>query len=629
MRYTSPKTMKNEQINKPKFTQILFLTFLSLLMLNFSLAQKIEALAIEKGFTWIGAKEVAQKPDDANYFNNSNSDGENNKYFKKAIAYYDNTVLVSGNIVKKPSDKNKKYLSNLISQQINLPRFYWESLPEQVVSKFDEVSSKVYRSLDEVNQNVENYLAPELIKILDINKEIRALSLLTEAERNSFIATKAKSLGVSAEKVERIMNSGYVVVPFIEKYVALRDTLIKKVKTKDGERQIKVPGIRVLMQGGMAFFKVNFKNNVYSVRPAYEVVQEEDVSSLVEIQDNNITAAEDSAFKICALSLVHNFGLTVRNLFKLSAPIAEAGFNSVSFPLGKGEGVRIDEGYDVFELVEDASGQVKPKRVGFVRISRVGDNRNKNELSSAQIIIGGIFSNRIERGMFVEERPRLPGDMILGFMLTSVKIQKGTFKLKELRVSNDTLDIKSVGRFAITGRFNINLNLGTAFDLTIPQFWMTLGGGVGAIPLNAKFFGEDVKSAVFGSFNCGLMKKFYFRRFALNFEIGVSLSNFEFSIEKKNNQDTIKYALSPRNWLWGGFAGTGFEFVINPDVNIGARFFYQFSQRTDEWSYLRKVGDNEERSNKKFGDVNFTGFMYQIYLNISIKNFAKVRKFEE
>jgi hypothetical protein len=621
--------MKDGKINTSRFTPILFLTFLSLLMLNFSHAQKIETLAIEKSFAWIGTEEVAQKPEDANYFNNSSSDGENNKYFKKAIAYYDNTVLVSGNVVKKPSDKNRKYLANLISRQINLPRFYWESLPEQTVSKFDEVSSKIYNSLEEINYDVENYLAPELIKILDISKEMRALSLLTEAERNSFIATKAKSLGVSADKVEKIMNSGYVVVPFIEKYIALKDTLIKKFKTKDGERQVKIPVIKVQMQGGMTFFKVNFKNNVYSVKPAYAVVQKEDISSFVEIKDNDVTAAEDSAFKVCSLGLVNNFGLTVRNLFKLSAPVAEAGFNSISFPLGKGEGVRIDEGFDVFELVEDVSGEVKPRRVGFVRINKVGDNRNKNELSRAQIIIGGIFSNRIERGMFVEERPRLPGDIFLGAMLTSVKIQSGVFKLNEPRVSNDTLYIKSSGKFAITGRFNINVNLSTTLDLTIPQFWMTLGGGIGAIPLNAKFFGEDVKIATFASFNLGLMRKFYFRRFAVNFETGVSLSNFEFSIEKKNNQDTVKYALSPRNWFWGGFAGAGFEFVINPDINIGARVFYQFSQRTDEWSYLRKVGDKEERKKIKFGDVNLTGLMYQVYLNLSIKNFAKVRKFEE
>ncbi len=542
------------------------------------------------------------------------------KYFKKTIAYYDNAVLIGKGILKKPSDENRRYLSYLISKQINIPRFYWESLPEQTVLKFNEVSSKTYSSLDEVNSDVENYLAPELVKILDINKEIRALSLVSEAERNSFIATKAKSLGISADKVERVMNSGYVVVPFIEKYVVSRDTIVKKVKTKDREYKIKVPGIKVLMQGGMAFFKVNFKNNVYSVEPVYAVVQNKDVASFVEVKDNNVTAAEDSAFKLCSVALVNNFELTIKNLFKLSAPVTEAGFNSISFPLGRREGIRMDEGFDVFEFVQDVKGDVKTKRVGFVRINSVWDNS-----SSAQIIIGGIFSNRIERGMFVEERPRLPGDILLGGLLSTVKIQTGAFKLNEGRVSNDTLDIKSVGN-AVIFKFNINANLSTTSDLKVPQLWMTLGGGIGVIPLEASFFGEKVESATFASFNIGLMKKFYFRRLALNLESGVSISNFKFSIGKKNNSDMVEYALSPRNWLWGGFAGAGIEIVINPDINIGGKVFYQLSQKTNEWSYLRKVGDKGERRKLNLGSVDFTGLMYQVYINISIKNFAKVRK---
>ncbi|CUS90977.1 hypothetical protein JGI7_01500, partial [Candidatus Kryptonium thompsonii] len=144
--------------------------------------------------------------------------------------------------------------------------------------------------MDELKSDVEYYLAPELIKILDINKEMRALALVTEAERNSFIATKAKSLGISAEKVERIMNSGYVVVPFIKKYLASRDTIVKVVDKKEK----RVPAVRVALQGGLTLFRVNFKDNQYSVKPEYEI--EDDDESIFEIKDGNIVAAEDTAF---------------------------------------------------------------------------------------------------------------------------------------------------------------------------------------------------------------------------------------------------------------------------------------------------------------------------------------------
>ncbi|MEN3039450.1 MAG: hypothetical protein ABDI07_09950 [Candidatus Kryptonium sp.] len=54
------------------------------------------------------------------------------KYFARTIAYYDNTVII-GEIAKPPSEKNRKYFASLIERQIKLPRFYWESLPDEIV----------------------------------------------------------------------------------------------------------------------------------------------------------------------------------------------------------------------------------------------------------------------------------------------------------------------------------------------------------------------------------------------------------------------------------------------------------------------------------------------------------------
>lgn len=554
-------------------------------------------------------------------FNFLNSQELSGKYLAKTITYYPNAVPV-GEIPKPPAEYNRKYLASLLEKQIKLPRFYWESLPDEITSNFTNIyTGKEYKSVNELNQDVEEYIAPEIIKILDINKEIRALSLLTEAERNSFIATKAKSLGIPAEKVERVMNSGYVVIPFISQYLASKDTVIMLIKPKDKkEEKVRVPIIRVYLKGGLTFFKVNFQNNRYFVKP--EVMIEEEARSAFEIKDGNVTAAEDSAFKKASNDLVFSFELAVREIFKLSAQISEAGFNTVSFPLGKREGIGIDDGFDVIEFVEQPDGSIRPKNVGFVRVIKVADNTKRNEFSKAQIIIGGIFAGRIASGMIVEERPRFPFDGVIGGLLSPVKIQTGKFKLNEQGVSNDTIEISSHGKFAYTVQFNINSNYGRLSNSQISQLWITFGGSIGFIPIEAKFFGEDVKSALFGSLNFGLMKKFYFRRLALAFEVDMNYSNFEFSIKK----DTVKYAVSPAKWFWGASAGAGVEFVINPDVNMGAKAFYQITSKSNEWSFLRKAGEDEKRRKIKFSSVDLSGLMFQFYINISFKNVAKVRK---
>ncbi|MFN3135692.1 MAG: hypothetical protein ACK44H_09020, partial [Candidatus Kryptonium sp.] len=285
--------------------------------------------------------------------------------------------------------------------------------------------------------------------------------------------------------------------------------------------------------------------------------------------------------------------------------------------------IRIDDGFNVVEMVEQPSGEIKPRNVGFVRVTKV-----YAEFSRAQIIIGGVFWGRLERGMMVEERPRFPFDFVLAGFLPPVQIQTGKFKLNEIGVDNDTLEITSYGKFGYTGRFNVNFNIGRTLESQISQFWFVLSGSVGVIPIQAKFFGEDVNMAIFGRFDLGLMKKFYFRRLALTLESSVSYSNFEFSIKKTKGSDTVKYALSPSSWFLGIIAGSGLEFVITPDVNIGGSVYYQVTPKTNEWSFLRKVGDEEKRRKVNFGSADLSGFAFQFYVNISIKNFAKVRRLD-
>jgi hypothetical protein len=126
------------------------------------------------------------------------------------------------------------------------------------------------------------------------------------------------------------------------------------------------------------------------------------------------------------------------------------------------------------------------------------------------------------------------------------------------------------------------------------------------------------------------MKKVYFRRLSVAFESRVGVANFKFSAKESSGRDTIEYALSPREWLLHGGVGAGIEFVINPDLNIGVKGLYLLSESTNRWTFLKKIGDDEKRWEVNFGSpVSMSGFSFKVYFNISIKNFAKVRKFED
>jgi hypothetical protein len=550
-------------------------------------------------------------------------EGEFSKYFKKTILFFDYPAIVSKAIVVEPSDTVRKKLAEFVSTQIKLPRFYWESLPETTVSVFKQVvREKKYSSIEELSSDVQDYVAPELIKILDISKEMRALSLVSEADREKFISTKAKTLGIDAQKVEKVMNSGYVVVPFIDWAKVEIDTEVVKNKViiKLVEKD-KKPGVRATIDGGLAIYRVKFKDNQYSIVFAYEVRTERSHNAFVSTSGYKAKISpQDSAFIVACSELVRSFDMALREIFKLSAPVVEASFNSVKLDLGKREGVLIDDGFDIYEFVETKTGEINKKNVGFVRVSKVADNRHRKEYSSAQIIIGSIFgSDVIQKGMLAEERPRFPFDFVVGLSVFPVKVSSVNFYSTDVK---DTIKIKKVSPFAYAGHLDANVNFGKAINIS--QLWFIVSLSFGVLPVDINFFGNDVVFGFYKNYSIGLMKKVYFRRLSVAFEGRSGAASFKFSTDK----DEIEYGLE--QWLFYGGVGAGIEFVINPDLNIGVKGLYLLSESTNSWTFLKKVDDDEKKWVVNFGSpVSMSGFSFKVYFNISMKNFAKVRKFED
>jgi hypothetical protein len=149
--------------------------------------------------------------------------GQELKYERKSISYVD--VLLVSNPEIKIEGKQASYLIKKLREYIGMPRFDYNPIPEELVADFkSELESRGSSiSLDEIVELLKEKFVPKIIEILDIEKEIRAQGLLTEAQRNSFIATKAKSLGITAEQAMKIMNSAFIYVPVISKYNTYTD----------------------------------------------------------------------------------------------------------------------------------------------------------------------------------------------------------------------------------------------------------------------------------------------------------------------------------------------------------------------------------------------------------------------
>jgi len=115
------------------------------------------------------------------------------KYERKSISYA-NVLIVSDPSIK-IEQKEAEYIIKKLREYIEMPRFDYNPIPAELLEDFrEEVESRGSNvSLDEIVEILKEKFVPKIIEILDIEKEIRAQNLLTEEQRNSFIATKAKA----------------------------------------------------------------------------------------------------------------------------------------------------------------------------------------------------------------------------------------------------------------------------------------------------------------------------------------------------------------------------------------------------------------------------------------------------
>jgi hypothetical protein len=506
--------------------------------------------------------------------------GQELKYERKSISYVD--VLLVSNPEIKIEGKQASYLIKKLREYIEMPRFDYNPIPEELVADFkSELESRGSSiSLDEMVELLKEKFVPKIIEILDIEKEIRAQGLLTEAQRNSFIATKAKSLGITAEQAMKIMNSAFIYVPVISKYNTYTDR-INQIYTVD-------------LNAGVFWYRVVYHEN-----------GDADLKLLIKKETKGIGVAglnkelkhegekvdyKEYAFGTAAIALARDIQVAVRDIpeFRLGAQVIEVYSNAISFPMGKREGIKIDDGFDLVELQENPDGGVIQKKIGFARVTQVADNRsNPNRFSKARVIIG----RGLEPGIYVSERPRLPIDLLVNF-----------------KTNPFTITLTGFGSESMTGysiHAELLYNLGRNLDLS--QLWvgggLSFGGGSAEnLEIMKGIFGDKPDVSIL-EYNAVIMKRFYLPfRFSV-----VGRADFVLEIVNFSKGD----AKLEHSGL-GLALGLGVEYTATPDVILGLGLGYRFFSESEEWE-----GGGGSGTIPGFAG-NHSGTIFSVYLNYSL-----------
>ncbi len=499
------------------------------------------------------------------------------KYERKSISYV-NFVLTSNPNIK-IEDKQANYLIKKFREYIEMPRFDYNPIPNELLSEFEiEVKSRGTKiTLDEVVEILKEKFVPKIIEILDIEKEIRAQNLVTEAQRNSFIATKAKTLGITAEQLMKVMNSAFIYIPIISDY---------KLET-DEKRGL----LDITISAGAIWYRVIYDESGASDLKL--VVKKETMGiGVAKIgkdfkHEGEKVNDKEYAFRTAVIALARDLQVATKEIpeFRLGAQVVEVYPNHVAFPMGVKEGIKIDDGFDLVEVQENPGGEINFVKVGFARVTYVANNRtNPGVFSKAQIVIG----RGLEPGIYVSERPKLPIDLV-------VRILNNPFTVKD----KESGEVNKMTGISIGAELLYNLGR----NINVPQFWV--GGGLfigsgsaeGLEIIKEIFYPEKPSVSIVGLYGA-LVKKFYFRRFCAFGRMELILEATTFS-----KDEDIK--LTHRSTGFGFEIGG--EYVVTPDLNLGFNFGYRLFSESEEWRGI--VGGI-------FGD--HSGAMFSIHVSYSL-----------
>lgn len=475
---------------------------------------------------------------------------QHGEYVRKSISSVESVWIKPG--AEQGISLNYPFFEFMVENYIEMARFDYNEIPTALLDEFRRKANQ----LETINENTMAKLLEETVgqEILDIlnDPEVmqnRGLALRDESAWQTFAATKARSIGLTVEELEILMNSAYLYLPFISS-ITLSDTppataaLARALTGRSDD-----DNYYVTISGGIVWFAVNVSpqgevsiNELLSVE-AYAFGSAEKRSTNTFRFGTESWRLNDRNYALynATQAWVRNLAVKTQEIpdFQLMSSILEVlPRKRYSLGIGIQEGVYVD---DLFELVEesvDEMGETQYERVGFTRITSVGDNReDAYNYSTATQMLGR--SQGV--GVLAREYPRVGVDLKITMGVSEVFIPANEFTWLGTDITQ-TFDID------LTYAYNLAPITGTS------QSFLTLDLGFG-FPMDYEKWNDDVSPFV-GSVYLGYNKKFWFGG---RHNIGITLGG---------GTDAFRYSYGSDNSLTlfslGGRVGAGYEVLLGP-----------------------------------------------------------------
>jgi len=528
-----------------------------------------------------------------------NAQDTQQRYLRKSISYVDALLPIGAAIGIKP--EQERQILRTVQSEIEMSRFDYNPLPDHLTEAFrNEMKNRRLYSIDAVADLMNEVLVPEIMRIVDLEKEMRAQGLVTEAEKNSFVVQKAKETGITAEDLEAVMNAAYLYMPVISKVSIDKDR--------------KNNSATATVSGGILWFKINSQGDTTKVDL---LVKKEATGSNVARLDGSFLYGGRSldgaqyAFASAIATFARNLKIATQAIpeFQLTNPLTAAGRGWVELPMGRSEGLGIDDKFIIAEYYRNDDGSLTQKKLGMVRISQVSSDPQKS--SRARTVIGGGF----QRGMVALEHPRLPIDLSFRFAILPVSVDSGWTFIGKDEFNNPLGFEQDANSRIYVGQLWFNYNLGRTTKIS--QFFLSLVGEIGGCKLEGgQNYSEDMPTGLYWGTGVGLTKKFYLNRLHLGIETLVKYANYEVSGTTPSSDYNHDWSLQISNF--GLQVNGNLEIALGYDLNIGAGLSYSLFSATNNWAVKTNDPIYDEYRSDEWSKLDFSGVGFQLYLTWSI-----------
>jgi hypothetical protein len=472
-----------------------------------------------------------------------------------------------------------------------MERFDYNPLPQSIISDFVKAANaKDSLSVSQIADLMQKKLTPAILNMLKEYQSIRGEDLLSDDKKQTFLATKAKESGVTLEEIEKVMNATYIYLPVLTGY--------NKKKDKDTGK------ITYSITGGIIWFHVSTAG----------------AEPKVVLKVSNTTFSkgygrDDFAWESAVMNFARNLKVATQEIpeFKLATPIAEVENGTIGFKMGTKEGIHVDDCFFVGEYVEYPSGNMQFDQSGWVRIGKVGDNKNDRiALSYAWAVKKGNWVP----GMVVVEHPRLGIDIAFKPMVYKLEVTSGTI----LMLFGDNIIVaEDYKKYAPGIDLDAHYNLGALTGVS--QLFFLVGGNFVFPPtlkIETSTFNNLTASPPYvWGFHAGMMKKYYFGRTAVSLAAkgGMRFFTVEQEIPVLFGDD-IKYTIN--NQSIGGQFDLGLEYAVTPDFHIGVIAGFQMFPDIQVWDVtVNQSGFTMADVDDQFPDVNHVGPCFGVYMHFT------------